>query len=211
MRHYGPVVDIHPVGAGALLLECGDDGEVEAWRAELVRRRDRGELPAVDIVPGARTVLIDGLTDAGAVARRIPGWAPSPAARTAAGPLVEIPTVYDGADLPDVARLWGVRREEAVTRLSTIELRVAFCGFAPGFAYLTGLPEQWAVPRLPTPRTRVPAGSVALAGPYAGVYPTDSPGGWRLVGRTEAELFDRHRDPPVLLAPGTRVRFPDAS
>jgi KipI family sensor histidine kinase inhibitor len=105
------------------------------------------------------------------------------------------------------ARRWGVSRTEAVQRLSTAELRVAFCGFAPGFAYLTGLPAEWAVPRLPTPRPRVPAGSVALAGPYAGIYPTASPGGWRLVGRTEATLFDVHRDPPARLVPGTRVRL----
>ncbi|GFJ90481.1 hypothetical protein Prum_041230 [Phytohabitans rumicis] len=96
---------------------------------------------------------------------------------------------------------------EAVERLAGTELRVAFCGFAPGFAYLAGLPASWAVPRLASPRPRVPAGSVGLAGEYAGIYPTASPGGWRLVGRTDAVLFDVRRDPPALLAPGTRVRL----
>lgn len=85
--------------------------------------------------------------------------------------------------------------------------RVAFCGFAPGFGYLTGLPERYAVPRRATPRTAVPAGSVALAGPYTGVYPRSSPGGWRLVGTTDAVLWDPEREPPALLSPGLRVRF----
>jgi KipI family sensor histidine kinase inhibitor len=84
---------------------------------------------------------------------------------------------------------------------------VAFCGFAPGFAYLRGLPAAWAVPRLAVPRARVPAGSVALAGGYAGIYPSASPGGWRLVGRTAVTLFDVRREPPALLSPGTRVRL----
>jgi KipI family sensor histidine kinase inhibitor len=88
-----------------------------------------------------------------------------------------------------------------------VELSVAFSGFAPGFGYLTGLPPDLHVPRRDTPRTRVPAGSLGLAGPYAGIYPRASPGGWQLIGRTELELWDAHRDPPALLAPGTRVRF----
>jgi len=200
-------MSIRPVGAAALLIECADAAEVEDWRAELWRRRERGDLAVVEIVPGAGTVLLDGVEDPRGAARRIEGWAPPPAARPAEGPLVEIPTVYDGADLDAVAVLWGVGRADAVHRLSEASLRVAFCGFAPGFAYLTGLPPDWAVPRLETPRTQVPAGSVALAGPYAGIYPTASPGGWRLVGRTSADLFDVHRDPPALLAPGTRVRL----
>jgi KipI family sensor histidine kinase inhibitor len=211
MRQDGRVTEIRPVGAEALLVECADGAEVEAWRAELVRRREGGALAAVEIVPGARTVLLDGIADPEEAARRIAGWAPPPATGTAEGPLVEIPTVYDGADLEDVATLWGVPPAEVVDRLAGAELRVAFCGFAPGFAYLAGLPDRWAVPRLDTPRPRVPAGSVALAGPYAGIYPAASPGGWRLVGRTSVTLFDIGRDPPALLAPGTRVRLPAAS
>lgn len=198
---------IRQVGVAALLLECADGDQVEAWRGELFRRRDRGELYAVEIVPAARTVLLDGVPDPPAAAELISGWAPRPAAGTAPGPLVRIPTRYDGEDLPDVAAMWGISVAEAVDRLTGTELRVAFCGFAPGFAYLTGLPAAAAVPRLPTPRPKVPAGSVALAGEYAGVYPIASPGGWRLVGRSEVTLFDVRRDPPALLVPGTRVRL----
>ncbi|HEX6967600.1 MAG TPA: allophanate hydrolase subunit 1 [Micromonosporaceae bacterium] len=197
---------IQPVGTNALLIECRDDTEVEAWRAELWRRRDTGDLTAIDIIPGARTVLIDGVPDPAATARAIADWTPPPRATVPPGPLVQIPTVYDGADLPAVADHWGTTTDEVVDRLSRAELRVAFCGFAPGFAYLTGLPGP-SLPRHPTPRPRVAAGSVALAGPYAGIYPSESPGGWQLIGRTEVTLFDVRRDPPALLTPGTRVRL----
>jgi KipI family sensor histidine kinase inhibitor len=207
VRQDDDVTGIRPVGSSALLVECGDGAEVEAWRAELTRRRDAGDLRALEIVPGARTVLLDGVPDPGRAAEHIRAWSPPPPAGTAEGRRVEIPTVFDGADLDDVARFWGLARDEAVTRLVDTEFRVAFCGFAPGFGYLTGLPEDWSVPRLETPRTRVPAGSVGLAGPYAGVYPTASPGGWRLVGRTSVVLFDVDADPPALLTPGTRVRL----
>jgi KipI family sensor histidine kinase inhibitor len=193
------------LGAAALLIECADGAEVEAWRAELWRRRERGELVAVEIVPGARTVLLDGLANPEETAGLVASWAPPPAASTASGPLIEILVRYDGADLASVASEWEVPVAEAVERIAGAELRVAFCGFAPGFAYMTGLP--WRVPRLDTPRPRVPAGSVGLAGEYAGIYPTASPGGWRLVGSTDAVLFDIDRDPPALLSPGTRVRL----
>ncbi|WP_346537392.1 allophanate hydrolase subunit 1 [Micromonospora sp. DPT] len=198
---------IRPVGRHALLLDCDDPGQVEAWRAELWRRRDAGELTAVEIVPAAATVLLDGVPDPAAVAARIGGWTPRPVTAPAAAAQVEVPTVYDGEDLPVVAGHWNVTVREVVRRLRETAFRVAFCGFAPGFAYLTGLPPEWAVPRLPSPRTRVPAGSVALAGPYAGIYPTASPGGWLLVGRTELTLFDVRADPPARLTPGTRVRL----
>jgi len=204
---------VRQVGDHGLLLDCSDAGQVEAWRAELWRRRAAGELDVVEIVPAARTVLLDGLTDPATTAESIARWEPPPVIGTGAdsGPQVTIPTVYDGADLPEVAALWGVSVEVAVERLTSTEFRVAFCGFAPGFAYLTGLPEQWAVPRLASPRPKVPAGSVALAGPYAGIYPSASPGGWRLVGRTGIPLFDVHRDPPARLVPGARVRLVTAS
>lgn len=199
------VMQTRRVGGAALLIECGDGGEVEAWRAELWRRRELGQLSAVEIVPGARTVLLDGVADPDATADLLARWAPPPPAGTGSGPFVEIAVRYDGVDLPDVAAEWNVSVPEAIERISTTELRVAFCGFAPGFAYMTGLP--WSVPRLDTPRPRVPAGSVALAGEYAGIYPTASPGGWRLIGSTDAVLFDIERDPPALLTPGTRVRL----
>ena len=94
-----------------------------------------------------------------------------------------------------------------VARHGGIEFVSAFCGFAPGFAYLAGLPEEYAVPRLDSPRSRVPVGSVGLAGSWCGVYPSESPGGWRLLGHTDLTLWDPDRSEPALLAPGTRVRF----
>ncbi|MFJ8578903.1 allophanate hydrolase subunit 1 [Micromonospora sp. NPDC093277] len=198
---------IRPVGAHALLLDCDDPEQVQAWRAELWRRREAGELSAVEIVPAAATVLLDGVPDPAAAARRISGWTPLGGTAESNAAEVHVPTVYDGEDLPGVAAHWGVDVPAVVRRLRRTEFRVAFCGFAPGFAYLTGLPAKLAVPRLATPRTRVPAGSVALAGPYAGIYPTASPGGWLLVGRTDLVLFDVHADPPARLTPGTRVRL----
>lgn len=201
---------VSDVGRTALLIECDDGDDVEAWRAELWRRRDCGDLSAVEIVPGARTVLLDGVTDPAETARRIMRWPPPAATGTAAGAQVTIPVVYDGDDLPWVAERWGLSIAGAVDRIAGTELRVAFCGFAPGFAYLAGLPAEWAVPRLANPRPKVPAGSVGLAGEYAGIYPTASPGGWRLIGRTEQVLFDVDRDPPALLVPGTRVRLEPA-
>lgn len=207
---------IRPVGAHALLIDCADADQVEAWRAELWRRRERGELTAVEIVPAATTVLLDGVPDPDTAAEQIAAWPPRPAAPTtaaageasaAAAELVEVSVTYDGEDLPLVAEHWGVDVPAVVDRLRRTPFRVAFCGFAPGFAYLTGLPAELAVPRLPTPRSRVPAGSVALAGPYAGIYPAASPGGWLLVGRTAVGLFDVHADPPARLTPGTRVRL----
>ncbi len=114
---------------------------------------------------------------------------------------------YDGPDLADVAALWGVPEREVARIHAATEFRVAFCGFAPGFGYLTGLPARYDVPRRATPRTAVHAGAVGLAGPYTGVYPRASPGGWQLIGTTDAVLWDTARELTALLSPGTRVRF----
>ncbi|MDG4822281.1 allophanate hydrolase subunit 1 [Asanoa sp. WMMD1127] len=195
---------IHRVGATGLLIECPPD-EVESWRAELWRRRAAGELAVTEIVPGARTVLLDGIDPR--AASLVTSWAPPPAAAESSGDLLSIPVVYDGPDLEAVGALWSLPVPTVISRLAATEFRVAFCGFAPGFGYLTGLPPSLSVPRLASPRTSVPAGSVGLAGPYAGIYPTASPGGWQLVGRTEVTLFDVDREPPALLTPGTRVRL----
>ncbi|PWR07444.1 allophanate hydrolase [Micromonospora acroterricola] len=213
---------IRPVGAHALLLDCTTRADVpaatlvEAWRAELWRRREQGELNAVEIVPAATTVLLDGLPDPAATAEMLAGWAPTVtndtggAASRASGPdraEVLVPVEFDGPDLPAVAEYWQTDVADVPRRLTGTRFRVAFCGFAPGFPYLTGLPAELALPRLATPRPRVPAGSVALAGPYAGIYPGASPGGWLLVGRTDLVLFDVHADPPTRLGPGTPVRL----
>lgn len=105
----------------------------------------------------------------------------------------------------------GVAPEEVADIVGGTVFRVAFCGFAPGFGYLTGLPERFHLPRRATPRTAVPAGSLALAGEYAGVYPRSSPGGWQLIGSTDAVLWDPQREPAALFAPGVRVRFTEAA
>ncbi|ULR49249.1 5-oxoprolinase subunit B family protein [Streptomyces deccanensis] len=193
-----------PVGDRALLIEVGTGEEAEALHAELLRRRATGDLSATEIVPAARTVLLDGLDAPSRLAERLVSW-DIPPVPPRAEQVVEIPVRYDGPDLPDVAAHWGVDEAEVVRAHAGAEYRVAFCGFAPGFGYLTGLPRE--VPRRATPRTSVPAGSVALAGPYTGVYPRASPGGWQLIGTTDAVLWDPARVPAALLAPGTRVRF----
>ncbi|MGW5556596.1 5-oxoprolinase subunit B family protein [Micromonospora sp. NPDC003944] len=215
---------IRPVGAHALLLDCtaaADISEaalVEAWRAELWRRRELGDLTAVEIVPAARTVLLDGLPDPTVTAEQLSRWASAVAIRSAqataeaegeedGAAAVVVPVTFDGPDLPAVAEHWGVDVSAVRHRLTSTRFRVAFCGFAPGFPYLTGLPVELALPRLATPRPRVPAGSVALAGPYAGIYPGASPGGWQLVGRTDLVLFDVTADPPTRLGPGRTVRM----
>ena len=196
-----------PYGDRALLVELADLAAVAAVRAALEGTPLPGQR---DLVPAARTVLI--VLDRAptnldvATLRRL---SPTTVADGAPAAAVELPVVFDGADLADVAELTGRTTADVVGLLTTVELTVAFCGFAPGFGYLTGLPDELHVPRRATPRTRVPAGSVALAGPFAGVYPQASPGGWQLVGRTDAVLFDVDRDPPALLAPGTTVRFRD--
>ncbi|MFG2052130.1 allophanate hydrolase subunit 1 [Micromonospora sp. NPDC048935] len=217
---------IRPVGAHALLLDCTAPADVpeatlvEAWRAELWRRREHGELLAAEIVPAASTVLLDGLPDPAVTIEQLTQWAtnvPQTNRANAAdehaadehggGTEVVVPVEFDGPDLPTVAEHWGVTVSAVLRRLTGTRFRVAFCGFAPGFPYLTGLPGELALPRLATPRPRVPVGSVALAGPYAGIYPSASPGGWLLVGRTELVLFDEYADPPARLGPGTAVRM----
>jgi KipI family sensor histidine kinase inhibitor len=200
-------VRVMRVGTRALLVEVGSDSEVEALHAEVSRRRATGAMPSVgEVVPAARTVLLDDLDDPGALARDIAGWH-IPVRAADDGALVEVPTRYDGADLADVAAQWKVPAAEVVEVHSSVKFRVAFCGFAPGFGYLTGLPERYDMPRLATPRSAVPAGSVGLAGKYTGVYPRSSPGGWRLIGRTDLVLWDPAREPATLFTPGTRVRF----
>ncbi|MFK4147346.1 5-oxoprolinase subunit PxpB [Streptomyces sp. NPDC004065] len=195
-----------PAGDDALLVEVSSGEEARALHAELVRRRARGLLTVREIVPAARTVLLDGLAEPDRVARELAAAGPPPALARAER-VVELPVRYDGPDLAVVAAHWGVPEREVARVHAGTDFRVAFCGFAPGFGYLTGLPERCHVPRRATPRTAVPAGAVALAGPYTGVYPRSSPGGWQLIGTTEAVLWDDAREPAALLSPGTRVRF----
>jgi KipI family sensor histidine kinase inhibitor len=205
----GPTARFLPVGETALLVELDDQQAVLALHAEIGRRRAAGWAPSLtDVIPAARTILLDGVTDRAAVAGQIASW-PVPAVAVADGPVVEIPCCYTGEDLTAVAAAWRVSERDVSRIHAATAYRVAFCGFAPGFAYLTGLPERYAVPRRPSPRTVVPAGSVALADTYTGVYPRPSPGGWQIIGHTDAVLWDPGQEPPGLLAPGHRVRFVD--
>ena len=189
-------------GDRALLLEVDDvTGIVRALRA----------LPPVglvDVVAGAETVLVQHTadTDVAALARLLSSLAPV-AADPADARTVTLEVVYDGPDLAEVAEATGMTTSEVVARHSAAEYEVAFCGFSPGFAYLRGLDPGLVVPRLASPRTHVPAGSVAIADTWSAVYPRESPGGWRLLGRTDAVLWDLGRPAPALLTAGTRVRF----
>lgn len=229
-------IALRPVGDTGWLLEppvTGDpvrDAAAVLALAEQVRRGPAGAL-AVDVVPAAATVLVTGPpaghADLGRLLAVPPGtWPGRPAA---AGPTEDPPAgppaaaasgaadvvlavVLDGPDLAEVADLVGLSPAEVVRRVTTSLWTVAFTGFAPGFGYLVG--GGLAVPRLASPRPRVPAGSLGLAGPYAGVYPRAGPGGWRLVGvlaEPAPRLFDPARRPPALLPPGATVRFEASS
>jgi KipI family sensor histidine kinase inhibitor len=197
-------------------LPAGDDGllmESDVPPAMLAAAITRAGLPGVtDVIPGARTVLVittPGTTESGDLAAAIAAL-PVPDAVAGSG-LIEIPVRYDGPDLDDVAELTGLAADEVVALHSGAEYTVGWLGFSPGFGYLTGLDRRLSVPRLASPRPRVPAGSVAIAGGLAAVYPGPSPGGWRLLGRTATRMWDPDRVPPSLLSPGQRVRFTPVS
>jgi KipI family sensor histidine kinase inhibitor len=192
-----PLLRTRPVGRDGVLVEVADAGQaldLALWA--------RSRIESVEIVPAARTVLFDGCVPE-RVSLVLRDWLPG--GDLPHGPLIELAVDYDGPDLASTASLIGVTVEELVRSHTAIEHVVAFCGFAPGFGYLSGSP--WDVPRLDSPRPRVEPGSVGLAGTWTGAYPSASPGGWRLVGRTDAVLWEPSREQPALLAPGTRVRF----
>jgi KipI family sensor histidine kinase inhibitor len=204
LKRYGERGLLVELDLGPVSVE--DAARVVAGWAAAVRA---AELPAVvDVVPAATTVLVrcrssDVLP---AIGETVAGLQPLSVDMVSAT-AVEIPVTYDGPDLRDVAELAGLPLGEVVRAHVGSEWTVAFAGFAPGFAYLVGGDPRLAVPRRATPRTRVPAGAVAVAAGYSAVYPQASPGGWQLLGRTELAVWDLTRDPPALLAPGTRVRF----
>lgn len=193
-----------PAGDAALLIETEAAARLAA--AVISARLDG----LVDVLPGARTVLVitePGSWDLGRLAQVVEAL-PLPDAGPADSTVIEIRVVYDGPDLAAVAELTGMPAAEVIARHQAAEYTVGWLGFAPGFGYLTGLdPRLRRVPRLASPRLRVPAGSVAIAGGLTAVYPAESPGGWRLLGRTSAPLWDPGREPPSLLVPGRRVRF----
>ena len=195
-----------PAGTSAVLIELDSLEQVMGLDAAL---RSTPPAGTVDLVPAARTVLVvfdPAATTAERVAADVAGRQIT-AVEERTGPLVEVPVVYDGEDLAEVAELSGLTEDDVIARHLQSEYRVAFCGFAPGFAYIVGGDPALRVPRRHSPRTAVPAGSVALADEFTGVYPREMPGGWQLIGRTDAVLWDLDRNPPALLPPGTRVRF----
>ncbi|MDF2830598.1 MAG: Allophanate hydrolase subunit 1 [Mycobacterium sp.] len=202
---------VRDYGEQALLLEFDGTAEVLAW-TDAVRAED---LPGVlDVVPAARTVLVEFAEPRHLypARQRLADLRIDEAAIDAEPPAgghvdVTLDVVYDGPDLDEVSRLVGITPDEVVAAHTAAPLRVGFGGFAPGFAYLVGGDTRLHVPRRAEPRTRVPAGSVGLAGEFSGVYPRETPGGWQLIGRTDAVLWDVDRPTPALLAPGSWVQF----
>jgi KipI family sensor histidine kinase inhibitor len=202
-------VRLRRCGTDAVLVEVDSLDQVDAVRAAVSSAAERGDLPGlVELVPAARTVLV-ALESESALARLRDILATADLHRPARREQreVRIPVRYDGPDLELAAETAGLSVADLVELHSGTEYTVAFTGFAPGFGYLVGLPKPLVQARLDHPRTAVPAGSVAIAGEFTGVYPRSSPGGWRLLGRTDLTLFDPHREPPALLVPGDRVRF----
>lgn len=196
-----------PYGPAAALVELDSPHAAEVARRALTRLDDLGEL-----VPAERTVLVRSATDrldrdaVAALLATVDDWSATEEP-TPSSALVEVPVRYDGADLVEAAEALSMSVTELVERHTAPTYRVAFCGFAPGFAYLTGLDPALALARRPTPRTEVPAGSVAMAFGYSAVYPRPSPGGWHLLGHTGLQVWDPTRANPALLTPGTPVRF----
>src|SRR5690348_7692945 len=197
-----------PVSTNAMLVEL-DDLDATLMLFEALNRAPMEGIE--EIVPAARTLLIrfrPEIVTAGALARHVAGLDLTHVSRSL-GQLIEIPVRYDGEDLPEVAELLGITPEEVILRHTGAEYTVAFAGFAPGFAYMVAPGADLEVPRRKTPRTRIPAGAVGLAGPFSGIYPRESPGGWQIIGTTPLAMFDLGRERPALLQPGDRARFYD--
>ena len=191
-----------PFGPGAVLAEYDSLAEVMAVDDAL---RSSGLTGIEDIVPAARTVMVTfRQVDRVALDALLVPTAGDPRPQ---GPVVEIPVVYDGPDLDEVAEATDLTTDEVIEIHSSQTYSAAFLGFTPGWAYLVGLAPSLRLPRRSTPRTSVTAGSVAIANEFTGVYPTLSPGGWHLLGHTDERMFDVNRDKPALVMAGDRVRF----
>jgi inhibitor of KinA len=214
---YDPYPRILPVGEAAFTVEFGDavdamlNRQVHALDAVLRARSVPG---LVETVPTYRSLLVmydPQVSRADAVrAALMEALASQATVDAPEGRLVEIPVHYGGAcgpDLADVAAHCGLTEQAVIELHAQPVYAVAMLGFAPGFAYLLGLPEVLATPRLATPRLRVPPGSVGIAGAQTGVYALETPGGWRIIGRTDLALFDLAREVPFVLQAGDRVRF----
>lgn len=196
-----------PYGDRALLVEFGSADPVPGFRNAVL---DQGHPGLRSVVPAARTVLVEydpAVASEAAMRDFLTAVVPVGAAGATSARLIELDIHYDGADLHAVAEAAGMSVQAVIDCHAGAEYTVQFCGFSPGFGYLTGLDARLRLPRLASPRPAVPAGSVAIAGEFTGVYPRSSPGGWLLLGHTRATLFDLHRPAPALLVPGSRVRF----
>lgn len=201
---------IRPFGEGALLVELDQRIDIEIARraaaiADAWERNGHGAA-----IPAYASVVLrfDPLQlDPAAAERAAATILSARATSTLSARSVEIPTGYDGADLAEVAAASGMSIDALITAHASREYVAYFLGFMPGFAYLGDLDGRIRAPRRSSPRPRVPAGSVAIADGQTAVYPFDSPGGWQLIGRTDAHMFDADRDPPNLIQPGDRVRF----
>lgn len=193
-------------GPHGALLECDSLEQVTALRARVAAAAIDD---VVELVPAARTLLVSARAGSNALAEVREVVESAESTPPPAGEIREVvlEVRYDGPDLDEVAATAGVDVDEVVALHTAAVYTVAFTGFAPGFGYLTGLPESLHQARLGTPRTSVPAGSVGVAGEFTGVYPRSSPGGWRLIGNTDTVLFEPDSDRPALLAPGDTVRF----
>lgn len=206
--HQGEDLDIRRCGDSALLVNCPDIRMVQSIHDALRTAQLTG---IVDLIPAARTVLVKfdpAIVDQHELDRQV-RTLPRTEREGGDTSLVHIPVSYDGVDLEYVTQLTGLTVEELIAAHTGHVWEVAFCGFAPGFAYLTGGDPRLDVPRRAESRTKVPSGAVAVAGGFSAVYPRESPGGWQLIGHTDVRLWDVTADPPALLRPGTAVRFVD--
>ncbi len=213
-----PDIQLEAMAEDALLLRFGDtidtflNARVHAAAAHLRQR-----LPTLEYVPAYASLLLrfdpaqwpplEGRSPHQQLGDAVIAALADLSMATAESTLIEIPVLYDGPDLSEVATLTGFSIDDVIARHCAVAYRVAMLGFAPGFPYLLGLDPGLAVPRRADPRQRVPAGSVAIGGQQSGIYPAELPGGWQLIGRTPLQLFDVAADVPSRLAPGDRVRF----
>lgn len=205
------IAAVHAVGDRAVIVDCADLDAVLGLHAALSASRPPG---IVDIVPAARTVLVTfepGVLAVDRVSGWIRGTRPVPPDARADDEQVTVDVEYRGEDLAEVAGRVGLSEREVVDVHTASVWRVAFVGFSPGFGYLVTDHARLEVPRRSSPRTSVPAGSVALAGEFTGVYPRSSPGGWQLIGRTDTTVWDEAAAEPALFVPGRVVRFREAS
>ncbi len=216
--HDGP--KLKSLGEAALSIEYGEaidpaaNARVMALYAALEAARKEGALPGVvETVPTFRALAVHydplriGRAD---LVERLTPWLDTRAGEAVAGRTWVLPACYAGdfaPDLAEVAERSGMSADAVVALHAATDYRVCILGFVPGFAYLSGVPQALRLPRRTSPRTAVPAGSVAIAGEMSGVYPLESPGGWHLIGRCPVPMFDPAAEPPVFLAPGDVVRF----